>query len=83
MKFNVLVQQHLDEYREKIEKDGALERRFQKVTIDAPTPEETVKILNRIKYVYEDHHNVSYDSECIDLCVNLADRYINDRAIPR
>ena len=72
----------LDEYREKIEKDGALERRFQKVTIDAPTLEETIKILQSIKYVYEDHHNVSYSEECIELCAKLADRYISDRAFP-
>jgi len=72
----------LDEYREKIERDGALERRFQKVTIDAPSLEETIKILNSIKYVYEDHHNVIYSEECIELCVKLADRYINDRAFP-
>ena len=72
----------LDEYREKIEKDGALERRFQKVSIDAPTLEETIKILKSIKYVYEDHHNVSYSDECIELCAKLADRYISDRAFP-
>tara|TARA_R110000824_G_scaffold187242_1_gene368498 strand:- start:1154 stop:3196 length:2043 start_codon:yes stop_codon:yes gene_type:complete len=72
----------LDEYREKIEKDGALERRFQKVTIEPPTREQTIEILKSIKYVYENHHNVSYDDECVELCVNLADRYISDRAFP-
>ena len=72
----------LDEYREKIEKDGALERRFQKVTIEPPTKEQTIEILKNIKYVYENHHNVSYDEECVELCVNLADRYISDRAFP-
>ena len=59
-----------------------LERRFQKVSIEPPTLEETIKILKSIKYVYEDHHNVSYSDECIELCVNLADRYISDRAFP-
>ena len=72
----------LDEFREKIEKDGALERRFQKVTIDQPTSDETIKILKSIKYVYENHHNVTYDNECIELCVKLADRYISGRAFP-
>ena len=70
----------LDEYREKIEKDGALERRFQKVVIDSPTTKETIEILNNIKYVYENHHNVCYNDECIELCVRLADRYISNRA---
>ena len=72
----------LDEFREKIEKDGALERRFQKVTIDQPTSDEAIKILKSIKYVYENHHNVTYDNECIELCVKLADRYISGRAFP-
>ena len=72
----------LDEYREKIEKDGALERRFQKVVIDSPTTKETIEILNNIKYVYENHHNVYYNDECIELCVRLADRYISNRAFP-
>jgi len=72
----------LDEFREKIEQDGALERRFQKVTIDPPTTLETIKILKNIKYVYEEHHNVKYSDEVIELCVNLADRYISDRAFP-
>jgi len=72
----------LDEYREKIEKDGALERRFQKVTIDPPSLTETIEILENIKYVYENHHNVTYSTECIELCVKLADRYISERAFP-
>ena len=72
----------LDEYREKIEKDGALERRFQKVTIDPPTLNQTIEILENIKHVYEKHHNVNYNEECVELCVKLADRYITDRAFP-
>ena len=72
----------LDEYREKIEKDGALERRFQKVSIYPPSKEQTIKILKNIKHVYEAYHNVIYDNECVELCVNLADRYISDRAFP-
>jgi len=72
----------MDEFREKIEKDGALERRFQKVTIEPPSVNETIEILENIKQVYENHHNVTYDKECIELCVKLADRYISDRAFP-
>jgi len=72
----------LDEYREKIEKDGALERRFQKVIIEPPTIEDTTEILKSIKHVYESHHNVSYSDEVIELCTKLADRYIADRAFP-
>jgi ATP-dependent Clp protease ATP-binding subunit ClpC len=72
----------LDEYREKIEKDGALERRFQKVVIDPPTLDQTIEILENIKHVYENHHNVIYDKECVELCAKLADRYISDRAFP-
>ena len=72
----------LDEYREKIEKDGALERRFQKVTIEPPSKKQTIEILKNIKYVYEEHHNVVYDDEVIELCVSLADRYISDRQFP-
>lgn len=72
----------LDEYREKIEKDGALERRFQKVIIEPPSVVDTIEILNNIKYVYENHHNVSYTEEVVNLCVRLADRYITDRAFP-
>mgnify|MGYP000259317406 FL=1 len=72
----------LDEYREKIEKDGALERRFQKVIIEPPTVEDTTRILKSIRHVYESHHNVSYSDEVIELCTKLADRYISDRAFP-
>ena len=72
----------LDEFREKIERDGALERRFQKVTIDPPTVMETMEILKNIRHVYEEHHNVKYNDEVVELCVNLADRYISDRAFP-
>jgi len=72
----------LDEYRQYIEKDGALERRFQKVLIDATTPEETVEILNNIKEKYEDHHLVHYSDEAIKACVSLTTRYISDRYLP-
>jgi len=72
----------LDEYREHIEKDGALERRFQKVMVEPTTPEETVEILNKIKERYEDHHNVYYTAEAIDACVKLTMRYISDRHLP-
>ncbi len=72
----------LDEYRQYIEKDGALARRFQMVMVDATTPEETIQILNNIKDKYEDHHNVNYTSEAIDACVKLSDRYISDRFLP-
>ncbi len=72
----------LDEYRMYIEKDGALDRRFQKVIVDPPTVEETIQILNNIKSKYEDYHNVIYDEESIDACVKLSDRYITDRLLP-
>ncbi len=72
----------LDEYRQYIEKDGALERRFQKVLIDPPTPEETREILEKIKDRYEEHHNVKYTPEAIEACVRLSDRYITDRYFP-
>ncbi len=72
----------LDEYRQFIEKDGALERRFQKVIVDPTTPEETVEILKNIKEKYEDHHNVIYSEEAINACVNLTTRYITDRYLP-
>jgi ATP-dependent Clp protease ATP-binding subunit ClpC len=72
----------LDEYRQYIEKDGALARRFQVVMVDATTPEETIQILNNIKDRYEDHHNVNYTDEAIDSCVKLSDRYISDRFLP-
>ena len=71
-----------DEYRENIENDGALDRRFQKVTIEPPTLEETIEILSNIKHKYEEHHSVSYSDEIINLIVNLADRYIVDRYFP-
>lgn len=72
----------LDEYRMYIEKDGALDRRFQKVIIDPPSVEDTIQILNNIKSKYEDYHNVNYDQEAIDACVKLSDRYITDRLLP-
>ncbi|MGB3182348.1 MAG: ATP-dependent Clp protease ATP-binding subunit [Cyclobacteriaceae bacterium] len=72
----------LDEYRQYIEKDGALARRFQVVMVDATTPEETVQILDNIKERYEDHHHVNYTKEAIDACVKLSDRYISDRFLP-
>jgi ATP-dependent Clp protease ATP-binding subunit ClpC len=72
----------LDEYRENIEKDGALARRFQIVLVEPPSKEETLIILNNIKGKYEDHHKVSYTNEAIDACVKLADRYITDREQP-
>ena len=72
----------LDEYRQYIEKDGALDRRFQKILVDPSTPEETVQILNNIKDRYEEHHNVRYSEEAVELAVNLADRYITDRFLP-
>jgi ATP-dependent Clp protease ATP-binding subunit ClpC len=72
----------LDEYRQYIEKDGALARRFQVVMVDATSIEETVQILNNIKDKYEDHHHVNYTPEAIDACVKLSDRYISDRFLP-
>ena len=72
----------LDEYRQYIEKDGALARRFQMVMVDATSPEETIQILNNIKDKYEDHHNVNYTEAAIDACVKLSDRYISDRFLP-
>ena len=69
----------LDEYRQNIEKDGALERRFQKVMVDPTTPAETLAILKNIKDRYEEHHNVTYTDEALDACVSLTDRYISDR----
>ncbi|MEP6512253.1 MAG: ATP-dependent Clp protease ATP-binding subunit [Parafilimonas sp.] len=72
----------LDEYRMYIEKDGALDRRFQKVMIDPPTVEETIQILINIQSRYEDYHNVTYDTEAIDACVKLSDRYMTDRLLP-
>ncbi len=72
----------LDEYRQHIEKDGALDRRFQKIIVDPSTPEETQNILMNIKGHYEDHHNVRYSKEAIELAVQLSDRYITDRFMP-
>lgn len=72
----------LDEYRQYIEKDGALERRFQKVLIEPTTTEETIQILMNIKDKYESHHNVTYSDEAIKACVHLTDRYISDRHLP-
>lgn len=72
----------LDEYRQYIEKDGALERRFQKVMVEPTSIEETIQILNQIKDKYEDHHNVTYTDEAIAACVNLTSRYITDRFLP-
>ncbi len=72
----------LDEYRQYIEKDGALARRFQMVMVDSTTPEETIQILENIKEKYEDHHHVIYTKEAIEACVKLSDRYISDRYLP-
>ncbi len=72
----------LDEYRENIEKDGALERRFQKVMVDGATHEETMEILENLKSRYEDHHKVKYTKESLEACVSLAGRYITDREFP-
>jgi ATP-dependent Clp protease ATP-binding subunit ClpC len=72
----------LDEYRQNIEKDGALERRFQKVLVDPTSADETVQILNNIKSRYEDHHNVLYTPDAISACVSLTARYISDRHLP-
>ena len=72
----------LDEYRMHIEKDGALDRRFQKVLIEPPSVEETILILNNIKSKYEDFHNVTYNDEAIEACVKLSDRYMTDRLLP-
>jgi len=71
-----------DEFRENIEDDGALDRRFQKVTVNPPSLEETIEILSNIRHKYEEHHSVSYDDSIIDLIVKLADRYIMDRYFP-
>lgn len=72
----------LDEYRKSIEKDGALERRFQKVIVEPTTADETLLILNNIKERYEEHHNVTYTDEALAACVKLTDRYITDRCFP-
>jgi ATP-dependent Clp protease ATP-binding subunit ClpC len=72
----------LDEYRQYIEKDGALARRFQMVMVDPTTPEETITILDNIKEKYEDHHHVTYTTEAIQACVKMSDRYVSDRYLP-
>lgn len=72
----------LDEYRKNIEKDGALERRFQKVLVEPTSPEETLQILRNIKDKYEEHHNVTYTDEALEACVRLTDRYVTDRYFP-
>ena len=72
----------LDEFRQHIEKDGALERRFQKVIIEPTSSSETIQILNNIKDRYEDHHSVNYTPEAIEACVRLTERYITDRHLP-
>ena len=72
----------LDEYRQHIEKDGALERRFQKIMVDPTTADETLEILHNIKERYEEHHNVSYTDDAIKACVKLTERYVSDRHLP-
>ena len=72
----------LDEYRQYIEKDGALERRFQKIIVEPTSVPETITILNNIKNKYEDHHNVTYTQEAIEACVKLTDRYMSERFLP-
>lgn len=72
----------LDEYRKSIEKDGALERRFQKIVVPQTTAEETLEILHNIKDRYEDHHNVNYSEDALEACVRLTERYITDRSFP-
>ncbi|MFW6157589.1 MAG: ATP-dependent Clp protease ATP-binding subunit, partial [Balneolaceae bacterium] len=72
----------LNEYRQYIEKDGALERRFQKIMVDPTTPEETIEILRQIKNKYEKHHSVEYSEEAVNACVKLTDRYVTDHFLP-
>ena len=72
----------LDEYRENIEDDGALTRRFQEVFIDAPSIDDTIEILNRIKFNYEDYHTVEYTADAIEACVKMSERYIKSRELP-
>jgi len=72
----------LDEYRQFIEKDGALERRFQKILVDPPSTDETLQIIDKIKSQYESHHNVVYTDDAVESCVRLSDRYISDRMFP-
>lgn len=72
----------LDEYRQNIEKDGALERRFQKVIVEPTSPEETLEILKQVKEKYEAHHNVNYTPDALEACVSLTERYVSDRNFP-
>ena len=72
----------LDEFRTNIEKDGALERRFQKVIVEPTTVEETIQILHNIKEKYEEHHHVDYTDDAIEACVKLTNRYMTDRYLP-
>jgi len=72
----------LNEYRQFIEKDGALERRFQKIMVDPTTPEQTIEILNQIKSKYEKHHSVRYTDDALEACVKLTDRYVSDHFLP-
>lgn len=72
----------VDEYRKTIEKDGALERRFQKIIVEAPTPQETLEILKNLRSRYEEHHTVTYTDHALEACVSLSERYITDRAQP-
>ena len=72
----------LDEYRQNIEKDGALERRFQKVMVEPTTPEETLQILRQVKGKYEEHHNVTYTDDALQACIDLTERYVSDRNFP-
>ena len=81
-KFQCIGATTLNEYRQSIEKDGALERRFQKILVEATTKEETLQILRNIRDRYEDHHQVRYTDEALELCVNLTERYITDRSFP-
>ena len=72
----------LDEYRQYIEKDGALDRRFQRVLVEPASVDETIEILNNVKERYEEHHNVNYTPEALKACVTLTSRYITDRFLP-
>lgn len=72
----------LDEYRKFVETDGALDRRFQKVMVEPPTVDETIQILNHIKFKYEEHHHVKYSDDAIENSVRMSDRYITDRYLP-
>ena len=81
-KFQCIGATTLDEYRNSIEKDGALERRFQKVTVNATSEEETLEILHNIKDRYEDYHHVTYTDDALKACVKLTGRYITERFFP-